>query len=278
MLPALHLLRETHLIGPTCREWVLSYERFPQLKNGRFVWVGHSEIRPPYRMVRMQSVHAHVVACFGGTGRVLIDGSEVNWRSGQILLVPRGAFHAFEPAGQAPWKIAWIFCDDRQGGRLIDGASCRLIEADASGFVTTLKLLTREAAGESEPAAMQALVTLLQTHTRRLVGGSQMDGRLINLWERVEADLAHPWNCQKLAQVAAMSEEHLRRLCHRYYQRSPMNYVQRLRMHRAGILLRSSDIKVEAVALQVGFSSQYAFSAAFKRWSGLPPARFRTER
>ena len=275
MLPALHLLRETHLIGPTCREWVLSHERFPQLHGGRFVWVGHSLLHQPYRMVRMQAVHAHVVACFGGRGRVLIDGREVDWRPGQVLLVPRGTCHAFEPAGREPWRIAWIFCDDRRGGPLIDGRSCRLMKADVSGFVSTLQLLTREAAGEAEPAAMQALVTLLQTHTRRLAGGTQVDRRLVCLWERVEADLGRAWNCRLLAAVAAMSEEHLRRLCHRHYRRSPMNYVAQLRMHRAGTLLRASPEKVEAVALQVGFTSPYAFSAAFKRWSGVPPGRFR---
>lgn len=278
MLPTLHPLCETHLIGPECREWVLSHERFPQLKNGRFVWVGHSEIVAPYRMVRMASVHAHVLACFGGQGRVLIEGKMVPWKAGQVLLAPRGVCHAFEPVGRKLWRIAWVFCDDRRGGQLIDGRSCRLIKKDASGFVATLKLLTREAAGESDAAAIQALVTLLQTHTRRLVGGSQTDGRLVGLWESVEADLARPWNCRELARAAVMSEEHLRRLCLRHYRRSPMNYVFQLRMHRAGVLLGSSSTKIETIAQQVGFASQYAFSAAFKRWSGKPPGSFRTQR
>jgi len=276
MLPTLQHLRETHLIGPNCREWVLSHEHFPQLHNGRFVWVGHSVLHPPYRMVRLQSTHAHVVACFGGHGRTLINGRVVDWRPGQVLLAPRGACHAFEPAGRGPWRIAWIFCDDRKGGLLIDGPASRLIDADTSGFVSTLQLLTREAAGEAEPAAMQALITLLQTHTRRLTGDSRMDQRLVCLWERVEADLRHAWTCRDLAGVAAMSEEHLRRLCHRHYRRSPMHYVTQLRMQRAGILLRASTAKVETVAQQVGFTSPYAFSAAFKRWSGVPPVRFRT--
>ena len=223
----------------------------------------------------MQSVHAHVVACFGGRGRVVIDGKVVDWRPGQVLLAPRGAWHAFEPAGREPWRIAWIFCDDRKGGLLVDGVASRLVETDASGFVSTLQLLTREAAGEAEPAAMQALVTLLQTHTRRLAGEHRVDGRLVCLWELVEADLGHAWNCCELAKVAATSEEHLRRLCRRHYQRSPMHYVAQLRMHRAGILLQASNEKVETIALQVGFTSPYAFSAAFKRWSGVPPVQFR---
>ncbi len=47
--------------------------------------------------------------------------------------------------------------------------------------------------------------------------------------------------------------EHLRRLCHRHYQRSPMAYLAQLRMQRAGILLRSTPAKVEEVAQTILF-------------------------
>jgi AraC-like DNA-binding protein len=275
MLPAPHLLRETHLIGPNTKEWVLSSDRYPVLGKNRFVWVGYSEIRPPYRMVRLKSVHAHVVACFGGRGQTLIEGRSVEWGSGQVLLAPRGACHAFEPVGRGPWRIAWIFCDDRSGGPMVEGAQCRLIRTDALPFVTTLQMLAREAAGDADPAAMEALVALLQTHTRRLAGGHRIDPRLGSLWTQVEADLAASWNCRMLARHASISEEHLRRLCHRYYRRSPMSYVQGLRMQRAASLLRASDSKVSEIGNRIGYGSPYAFSAAFKRWCGLSPAGFR---
>jgi len=58
------------------------------------------------------------------------------------------------------------------------------------------------------------------------------------LWERVEADLGRDWDGRGLSQVAALSEEHLRRLCHRHDQRSPMAYLAQLRLHRAATLLR----------------------------------------
>jgi len=72
-----------------------------------------------------------------------------------------------------------------------------------------------------------------------------------------------------------MSEEHLRRLCHKHYQRSPMDHLTHLRLRRAGTMLRSSPEKMEEIAHQAGYESVYSFSAAFRRWSGIPPARFR---
>lgn len=277
MLPPPELLRETHLIGPRCREWVLDPERLPQLRAARFMWVGHSVLRSPYRMVRLHSDYSHIVAARSGRGRTLIDGAVVDWLPGHVLLAPAGTSHAFEIAGTEPWEIAWVFLDDRRGAPMIPTQRAQLVRADADDFTLTLQMLTREAMGAALPAALQSLVNLLDTHVRRLIGADQVDARLWRLWTQVEADPSHDWNVRKLAQLALMSEEHLRRLCHRHYQRSPMSYLTQLRMHRAGMLLRSTTSKIEEIAQRVGFSTVYAFSAAFKRWSSVPPSQFRQQ-
>jgi AraC-like DNA-binding protein len=43
------------------------------------------------------------------------------------------------------------------------------------------------------------------------------------------------------------------------------------------VLLATSDLKIEAVALSVGFADVAAFSKAFKRWAGCPPAHYRAQ-
>ena len=200
---------------------------------------------------------------------------EVDWRAGQVLLAPVNVLHAFEVAGRGPWRIAWVFFADRSGPPVIGGTRARLVEAEAGDFVAALQMLTREAAGAREPALMQSLVSVVETQARRLAGSEPVDARLWRLWEQVEGDLARDWSGRELARAAATSEEHLRRLCRRFFQRSPMEHLTHLRMRRACMLLRSTSAKLEVVAQQVGFSGIYAFSAAFKRWSGVPPSEFR---
>lgn len=277
MRPAPDYLRETHLIGRRCREHMLDSEHFPVLRNAPFIWIGHSVLHAPYRMVRMRSVHSHIVAAMSGRGRAYVDGKVVDWLPGQVLLAPVGAHHAFEVRGDGPWRIAWVFFDDTVAAPALQLRQARLIEADARDFVATLQMLTREAAGPAQPAVMQALVTLLDACARRLAGADAIDQRLWRLWSQVEADLARNWSVAALAREAHMSEEHLRRLCQRYCQRSPMDHVTRLRLRRAATMLRSSPEKLDAIAHQVGYASVYSFSAAFRRWSGTPPARFRRD-
>lgn len=275
MRPPLRFFRETHLIGRRCREQPLASEHYPVLRNAPFIWVGYSVLRPPYRLVRLSSVHSHIVACVCGRGRTLIDGKVVDWKPGQVLLGPVGVHHAFEIAGSGPWIIAWVFFDDVAAAPVLRGGQAELIEADAGDFVATLRMLIREAAGAAQPAMMEALVSLLNTCSRRLAGADPVDQRLWRLWGQVEADLAHGWTATELARLACMSEEHLRRLCHKHYQRSPMDHLTHLRLRRAGLLLRSTPDKIEEIAYQAGYGSVYSFSTAFRRWSGVPPARYR---
>ena len=44
-------------------------------------------------------------------------------------------------------------------------------------------------------------------------------------------------------------------------------------MARASILLRDERATLAAVAAQIGYGSEAAFSAAFKRYSGIAPGR-----
>ena len=274
----LQYFRETHMLGHRCREHMLDSEHFPVLRDARFIWIGRSVLYSPYRIVRLKAVHSHIVVSVQGRGRTMIDGKNVEWKPGQALLAPIGLHHAFEIEGRGPWVFAWAFFDDTSAAPVLRERRNQLIEADGRDFVSAIHMLTREAAGAAQPAMMAALVTLLDVACRRIAGIENVDPRLWRLWEKADADLSRPWNVAELARIACMSEEHLRRLCHKHYQRSPMEYLTHLRLRRASTMLRSSQEKVDYIAQHVGYASMYSFSSAFRRWSGQPPTHFRRQR
>jgi AraC-like DNA-binding protein len=253
---------------------MLGKSDFPILQDTPFKWMGISRLLPPYRIVRRHSVHSHVVVCLAGEGRTLINNQVVTWGPGQVLLAPVGQHHAFEVKGSRPWEIAWVFFDDHPGAPALTGTT-QLVDAHDEGFPSLLRLLVDEAAGPAEPGVMAALTEALPVLVRRVTGSEQGDPRLRRLWAQVESHLAHPWTLAELARRSHVSEEHLRRLCHRHLQRSPAEHLTHLRMRRASTLLRATSGKLEVIAEQVGYGSVYAFATAFKRWSGQPPARFR---
>ena len=276
MLEIHQSLRNTHLIGARCRESIVSHERCPIIRTFYIENLGHSEIRPPYRMVRVDPTYSHIVACFGGRGRTLIEGRWQSWGAGEVLLAPPHALYAFEADKEEPWKIAWLFYEQPPGTvPVVAYQEPILIKANVASFVAVLQAFCREVGGEAERSVIQSLAALIDLYARRFAGSIAANERIWGLWGRVEADLARNWTNAELARHAAMSEEHLRRLCRRQYGRTPMAHVQHLRMLRACALLRMLPGKLETISAMVGYSSMFAFSAAFKRWAGVPPSAYR---
>ncbi|MFT4204682.1 MAG: AraC family transcriptional regulator [Chitinophagaceae bacterium] len=88
----------------------------------------------------------------------------------------------------------------------------------------------------------------------------------------LEQRFADPPTQKELSRVACLNEFKLRRGFKEYYGTTIYDYVTRLRMEHARKLLTCGNCaSVCEVALQVGFSHQNNFSAAFKKYFGVSP-------
>jgi AraC-like DNA-binding protein len=58
---------------------------------------------------------------------------------------------------------------------------------------------------------------------------------------------------------------------------APMQYLANWRMQLAANLLRQSGSSIASIALDVGYQSEAAFSRAFRRAVGAPPAAWRRQ-
>ena len=87
----------------------------------------------------------------------------------------------------------------------------------------------------------------------------------------------HPWTVADLARRTAVSRSVLDDRFRQVLQQSPIRYLTRWRMHLAEGLLGTTDLTVYDVSRRVGYRSEEAFSRAFKRERGQPPAHWRTQ-
>jgi AraC-like DNA-binding protein len=91
----------------------------------------------------------------------------------------------------------------------------------------------------------------------------------------LHADPRSRWTVTDLAARAAVSRSVLDERFRQVLGRSPIRYLTDWRMHIAEDLLTSTDKGVAAIARQVGYDSEEAFSRAFKRSHGLAPSQWR---
>ena len=103
----------------------------------------------------------------------------------------------------------------------------------------------------------------------------ELKERLDRIWQAVDQSLGQSWSLEEMARSAALSRSHLNRLSLRFFKRTPMQMVTHLRMVRAQSLLAHTEMPVWQVAEVVGYSNQFAFSAAFSRHLGCSPTAHR---
>jgi AraC-like DNA-binding protein len=87
---------------------------------------------------------------------------------------------------------------------------------------------------------------------------------------------AHPWTVAELASRVGLSRAALARRFNELVGEPPMTYLTGWRLALAADLLREPGSTLGAVAAEVGYSSPFALSTAFKRERGMSPQQYRT--
>lgn len=85
------------------------------------------------------------------------------------------------------------------------------------------------------------------------------------------------WTLETLAGEVGVSRSRLAECFTRFVGQPPMLYLTQWRLQLAARMLADGSGKVAAVAREVGYESEAAFSRAFKRFAGVPPAQWRRE-
>ena len=83
------------------------------------------------------------------------------------------------------------------------------------------------------------------------------------------------WTVDELARAVGLSRSALHERFVRFLGHPPMQYLAQWRIQLGARLLRESNRTVATIALEVGYDSEAAFSRAFSRMVGRPPAAWR---
>ncbi len=92
---------------------------------------------------------------------------------------------------------------------------------------------------------------------------------------RLHHDTAHDWSLCELAEIAGLSRSSFAERFKELVGESPMRYLFRWRMLAAREQLQEGSLSTAAVASRVGYSSEFAFAKAFKRFFGKGPGAMR---
>lgn len=119
------------------------------------------------------------------------------------------------------------------------------------------------------------LLTILGT-AEKGVSANHHERVVESLKEYIASHLGEDLSLAHLASLSGYSPFFLHRFFREHTGKTPVQYVNELRLARAVELL-NQGYKVESVAESVGFSSLSYFNSFFKRHLGMPPGKWRRQ-
>jgi len=184
-------------------------------------------------------------------------------------------------------------CDDRVARMLFDGLPrvlrVRLRGSGAGAWLESSLRYALTEVGATRPGGSSVLarlaevlfIEILRCHMNEQGGSAR--GWLAASRDRVvgaalaalHARPGEDWTLEGLANAASTSRSVLAERFQQLMGVSPMQYLTQWRLQLAAQRLRTSNASLIEVANEVGYQTDTAFSRAFRREYGLPPATWR---
>lgn len=187
----------------------------------------------------------------------------------------------------------YLACDKRLAGMLLTGLPTVVrVNVRGSSAGKWLESSVRYALAEARSprpggeGVLAKLAEVLFIEVLRLYMHQQCEGRtgwLAGVGDRIVGAAlnalhkkpCHTWTLEELARTAGTSRSVLAERFQQMVGVSPMQYLTQWRMLLAANLLRSSNSSLLRIAEEVGYQTDTAFSRAFRREYGAPPAAWR---
>lgn len=224
--------------------------------------------------------HRFVLICALRTAvTVCVDDRHVRLDAGEGLLVFPFQFHHYADAQRE--DLAWLFVTfELTAFAPLAPLRYRPFPLDAGLRALAAELVEVHERERTEELSV-LLLALFLVRLRRLkvaparsVPGDPEPGLLLRI-NRLAQRPGLPPSIKELAGTLGISPSHLRARFRASCGVSIGRHLRRLRLERAGGLLRLGPQRVAEIAEQCGFGSIYSFSRAFRRAYGMSPLAFR---
>ena len=129
--------------------------------------------------------------------------------------------------------------------------------------------------GKDLPYISHLLNDILYLYQREQTGKQVPDKRILQAQEIIRSRFDKELTVSEIAKAVHLSYPQFNRLFVKHMQIPPVQYINQMRVDKAKVLLRTTDLPINAVAAECGFRDIYYFSNFFKTATGIAPSQYR---
>ena len=227
-----------------------------------------------------------------GQGRINLGGSTRGFHPHNAIYIPAGTLHGFQAMTRVQGTAVYFgrnhkldLPDTPLHLRLRDAT----LHAEVANLIDSVQRELDGGRPKAEVAAYHQLGLLaiwLDRHSQDASEEGMQASPQLNANERLtaryaallEREFGSSLNVTDYATALGVTPTHLTRACRASCGRTALALMQERRLFEARRLLLETDIAVQDIARNLGFSTPGYFSRAFTQQTGQPPSAFRKAR
>lgn len=233
-----------------------------------------------------------LIYCVKGRGYFELDGVRYTVLENQFFILPAEVPHKYWADEENPWSIYWThFKGDRAAAiyeqlkgvhEISLGEHSRLSDR-ISFFDELLNIMESETKESAVTYVNMSVNHLFSTFlfvdeyrkakysTQKASNTSFISSATHYMNENIEAQLS----LGDMASYFGYSKSYFYRLFYKETGYAPVSYFQNLKIKRAAELMANTNMKVNQIALKLGFDDPYYFSRLFKKVTGVAPSFYK---
>lgn len=217
-----------------------------------------------------------------GEGTVNFNGKTLSARAGDIVLLNCRQPHSYQTN---KWETLWCHFDGNVSSEFFDliynTSGCVFplhgSQVVPASLITILEILINGTVLNEALVSCSIQRMLTELH---LIGSEQLHTAInqTNLAKAIiyiENNYDQKISVQDLAMHACMSMYYFSRVFKKSTGYSPHEYLTMIRLNRAKILLKATELSIKELAFKVGFNSEANFITCFKKHNTYTPNVFR---
>lgn len=276
--------------------------RYYEMPSGSYVLAlqGEEWVRAYGKDQLYQHFHNYMEVgyCMDGEGKLVFNGRAYAYTGGMFSVIPQNYPHNTVSRDGSLSSWAYLFIDSdrfikeaytdkpRMAEEIIKAVNrspCLMSAADNPALSNIIQELLFET-GRQEAyykEKIRGLLTVFFVELIRLKPGikktnggayeGEVPSQIGNALRYIGKHYAEPIRMETLAETCNLSETHFRRVFHLIMGKTPLEYLNYVRIQAACSLMETTDAQIADIAMQTGFGSVSTFNRNFKRVMQVSP-------
>ena len=246
--------------------------------------------------------HLEIGYCHYGEGTIYFGKEEEPYHDGTMTVIPKDYIHRTHGSSGEIQKWEFLFIDAdafltsvygeqphyAQGLlRRLNNNKMLLDTAEKPEIYTVFSMILKEMEQQGEfykenvkSLLLVLLMDIIRLNKQEEIVNNQAVNEenfesIVEILKYINQNYAEELRIGDLAKMANMSETHFRRVFTEYIKVTPVEYINLVRIEKACELMKTQDIKMEDIAVKVGFPVFTTFSRNFKRITGYSPLQWK---